>query len=154
MSSIIETIIDNIKAWTPVFDSDVSVGTLDIDEMPITLDVSDCPVRMFSVVDPKVNAEFAHIALGSTAGIDWYILDRLYILPAKMDEGLKGNNAKIIKYTASYFEQARINRGVVTTATVKGVSVAPPYVRNWPDYEGGVPYYVVDCVVHIFEVIT
>ena len=156
MSSQIEGIIDAIKAWTPQYDTDTSINTMDIDEMPVDLDETDCPVRVFSCVDPKNNSEFAHIALGPAGGVEWNILDRLYITPTVMEMGFAGNNARIIQYVASYFDQARQNRGISTSisAHVRNVSVTPPYVRNWPDYEGGKQFYVVDCVVHVQEIIT
>ena len=155
MSSVIESIIDSIKGWSPTWSSDVTINTMDIDEMPVKLDEIHCPVRVFSAVDPKHTEEMSFIAIGGpTAKVEWYILDRLYITPTPMEGSLAGNNQRIYQYTASYHDQARQNRSPSTQSHVVSVSVTPPFVRRWPDTETGTPFYVVDCVVHVQEILT
>lgn len=147
--SQIESIYDAIVAWTPIFDTDVSVGVRDIDQLKETLHADDCPVRMLSVTTADIGGEFAFIALGKTNTVTWSINDRLYLKGAGLAKGIESFSANLIKYTASYVGQIRDNRAPTSQSHVVSASFNPG-VFEW----SGEKFAGLDVFLTIEEVIS
>jgi len=144
--SRIHTILDNVAAMTPSYDSDIAVSVRDVDQLKDTLQISDCPVRMLLVVDPDQYHEMAFIAMGKTAKVTWKIVDRLFIKEATLGQGMAEWSDLLFAYTASYIEQARSNRGIDSQATIVDVSFRPE-VMEW----GTNTWAVVDAILTVEE---
>ena len=153
--STITTIYDSIAALTPTYDSDVTIGVRNYDNNKDILKDFSMPVRVLTVLDDAQQpTEFSHIALGTTQGVEWFILDTLYLGSVQAHPiGLAGYSLQIVNYTASYLEQIRLNRSPSTCSTIRGARIIPR-IRNWPNFEGQPAYYAIDAIINVFEVIT
>ena len=144
--SQINTILDNVAALAPSYDSDVAISVRNVDQLKDTLQISDCPVRMLLVVDPDQYHEMAFVAMGKTAKVTWKIVDRLFIREATLGQGVAEWSDLLFTYTASYIEQVRSHRGIDRQATIVDVSFRPE-VMEWGDGH----WAVVDAVLTIEE---
>lgn len=112
-------IFAGLAALTPQYDTDVSVGvrwpTTDTDSYLIeTLDENEAPIRILGIPENlnEENTEFAWIALGKAAKHTYIIMDRLWLSPAEMNEGLEKNTPRMVRYIDSYNTQVLNNRSL------------------------------------------
>ena len=150
MASAIDEIMASIEAWTPTYDSDVTVAVQAYDAIDSISDATKMPVRQILAPDNKFTSHTAFVALGRTTSITWNILDRCFLQPISLQKGLETWNDKIYLYIASYYEQVRTNRSTSNQSHVVDVNVRAPYALEWPG-AGANQYYVVDCVVQVEE---
>lgn len=127
MTSAIASITAAMAAWTPTYDSDVTIYCRDMDELSDTFDVGDCPMRMLFMGDDDA----AHVALGKTVRANWVIIDRCYIKPEAQGDSLKENSQRIRDYIASYMETVRTNRAPTSQSWVTDVRFSGSKF-NWP----------------------
>jgi len=148
-------ILDAIKAFAPTYDSDVTVKVRGVSELKEgMLFDGQLPLRMIALPDNPNNPQpFNMIMLGTGGGQNYQIIDRLYIAPTSQQGGMTGQTVKLWRYMDSYRTIIRNNRGLSDSiqATIKGVDFIAGW-HNWPEYEGGTPYYTMDVVLRIFEV--
>ena len=148
------TIMSGIAALAPTYDSDVTVNVRGYNAIEPTLNEAECPMRMILAPDESVGAEMSVISLGAVQKVTWTILDRLYLFPVNLDQGIENYNHKLYDYMASYSAAVKANRCLSTTdASVQGVSFTAPFVRNFPDVEGATAFWVVDAVLTVEEYI-
>lgn len=147
-----------LAALTPQFDTDVTINVRwpnsggSSDAMANTLHESDAPMRILGLperVGVGNNMEFAWIALGTSHKVTHTIQDRLWVLPAEMDQKLIYNSPKLIRYVDSYNTQITNNRGLTSQSHI--VSVTYRYGWNyWPEI-GGTSWFTLDALVTLEE---
>lgn len=123
MASQIETILDQIALWTPVYDTE-AVSVWNIDDVRPNLEPMQVPRRVLGLAD---DTEFGFIAIsGQTSprsNIIWQVLDTLYIAPVAEMASLRRHHGDVIRYAASYAAQAQANRGLGSPKLAHVVSV-------------------------------
>lgn len=151
---MIDTIMTGIEALAPTYDSDVTVNVWGYDAIKDTLNESECPVRMVLAPDDKVRSQMDVISLGATQKMTWEILDRLYMFPVALDQGIENYNHRFYFYKESYAAAVKANRCLSTTnASVQAVYFDGPYMRPYPDVEGSPMFWVIDALLVVEEFI-
>ena len=107
MASQIETILDEIAAWTPTYDTE-TVAVWNIDDVRPNLENMQVPRRILGIDEGD---NFSFIALGTRAQIEWSVTDTLYIAPVGELAVFRRHYGDIIRYVASYAATAQSNRG-------------------------------------------
>lgn len=114
MASQIETILDEIAAWTPTYDTE-SVTVWNIDDVRPNLEPMQVPRRALGLAD---DSEFSFLAIsGQTsprANIVWQITDTLYIAPVGEMAVFRRHYGDMIRYAASYADAAQADRGLAS----------------------------------------
>ena len=119
MASKVETILDEIAAWSPTYDTE-TVTVWNIDDVKPNLEPMQVPRRILGLAD---DSEFGFIALATRASITWRITDTLYVAPAAELAVFRRHYGDLIRYAASYAAAAQSDRGLASgTAHVVGVS--------------------------------
>jgi len=148
----ISSIIAALGALDITYDSDVTVNVWEYNEIKDTLNESECPVRMIGKNDDKQTASFEVRNLNNAGRAEWNILDKLYIFPTPLDQGIENNNRKILDYMDAYMTAIKANQCLgLTATTVTYVEFSPPYVDTYPQAEGSPIFWVVDAVVTVEE---
>jgi hypothetical protein len=150
MTSAIDSIYSAIAAWTPTFDSDLNVQVRGPSALSEVFNPLDCPTRMLSPLAAGSRATTAHIALGKTVGMTWFIVDTLYMKPAAEGDTLKENGQAINTYIASYADTVRTHRAPTTQSAIKNVGFQAG-VEQWPGGGDGVNYIIVKATLEVFE---
>lgn len=149
MTSQIETILDDIAAWTPSYAGKTpKVWNLDDIKTDITLVP---PVRVIMV--PETQADpFSFVALVKRATIQWVVTDRLYMAPQAEAGGFERYNGEMIRYVANYINAAQSDRGLAN-GQAHVVSVTSAHgTFDWPIGSGQF-FYGVDLEIEIQELI-
>lgn len=153
----IDSILNAIGALAPTYDSDVSItvyGPSNYTAIPDALPENKCPCRFIIAPDTKVGADMSYMSLGNTARLDWKILDRLFLFPANLSQGIETQNLRLYRYAESYADTLRQSRCLgLTNVSQTGVNISVPYVREYPYVAGATQYYIVDCVVSVMEIL-
>ena len=110
MASQIETILDEIAAWEPTYDTE-TVKCWNIDDVRPNLEPSQVPRRILGLAD---DSEFSFVALGKRGSITWRILDTLYIAPAGELAVYRRHYGDMVRYAAKYADAALADRGLIT----------------------------------------
>ena len=149
MASQIETILDDIAAWTPSYAGKTpKVWNIDDIQTDATLGL---PKRVLLV--PETAADpFAFVALGKRATIVWAITDRLYMAPAAETGGFERYNGEMIRYVVNYINAAQNDRGLANSQAHVVNITSEHGVYDWPIGSGQL-YYGVDLVIEVQEVI-
>ena len=119
MASQIETILDEIAAWTPVYDTE-TVTVWNIDDARPNLEAMQVPRRVLGLAD---DSEFSFAALGKRGIITWRITDTLYIAPVGELAVFRRHYGDMVRYAASYANAALSDRSLTPTAQAHVVSV-------------------------------
>ncbi len=112
MASQIETILDEIALWAPVYDTE-TVTIWNIDAVKPNLEPMQVPRRILGLAD---DSEFSFVALGKRASITWMITDTLYIAPVGELAVFRRHYGDMVRYAASYAVAAQSDRGLATCA--------------------------------------
>ena len=149
MASQIETILDEIAAWTPTYDTE-SIGVWNIDDVRVNLEPMQVPKRVLGLAD---DSEFSFVALGQRGTITWLITDRLYIAPIAELAVMRRHYGDLIRYAASYANAALTDRGLTPNSQAHVVNVRfTQGVFAWP--EGSDQQYLgVEAEVEVQEII-
>ena len=110
MASQIETILDEIAAWTPVYDTE-TVTVWNIDAARPNLEAMQVPRRVLGIAD---DSEFSFIALHTRGQINWTITDTLYIAPVGELAVFRRHYGDMVRYAASYAVAAQSDRGLAS----------------------------------------
>jgi hypothetical protein len=153
MGSAIESILDDIAGMSPTYDTDVSIGVWNIDQQKEVLAPASCPKRVLMIIPNGTTADpMTFIALGTTTHVTWLITDRLYLKPSGEMGAYRRYTPETLRYTASYLEAVRQNRGPTAQSHIESVR-AYPGIYAYP--EGSDQYfYGVDVLLEIEEVIS
>lgn len=119
MASQIETILDEIAAWTPVYDTE-TVAVWNIDAVRPNLEPMQVPRRVLGLAD---DGEYSFVALGKRGTITWLITDTLYIAPAGELAVFRRHYGDMVRYAADYADEALNDRSLTPTAQAHVVSV-------------------------------
>jgi hypothetical protein len=149
MASAIDEIFIAIAAWTPTYDSDVSVNVRSVEEMADTLNAGDLPMRMLLIPGENQDASLSFVSLGKTMSVEWELLDRLYLRVPSHGRGLQDFTADLIAYVKSYVTVIQNNRAPTSQSHVKYVRFEPG-IFPW----GNNQYAGVDVRLTIEEIIT
>lgn len=149
----ISSIMTGIAGLAPSYDSDnVTVNIWTYDSMDASLNESDCPVRMIGVNDEKQGALMDVFNLNNKDRAEWRILDRCFLFPVELDQGIENYNHKILDYMESYFSAVSADKCLGSSgAKVEQVEFSSPYVMRYPDADGSPIFWVVDAVLTIEE---
>ena len=132
MASQIATILTEIAAWTPTYDTE-SVGCWNIDAVRPNLEPASTPKRILGLDDDN---EFGFVALGKRGSIIWRITDTLYIAPTGEMAVMRRHYGDMIRYIASYINAALNDRGMASNlAHVVSVKLARG-TYAWPEGSG------------------
>jgi hypothetical protein len=149
MASQIESILDDIAAWTPNF-----MGTApkvwNIDQI-LTDATLVLPKRILMVPETSLDP-FSFVALGKRATNIWTITDRLYMAPQAETGGFERYNGEMIRYVANYITAAQNDRGLANNQAHVVSLTSSHGVFDWP-IGSGQNYYGVDIVIEVQEVI-
>lgn len=150
MTSAFESILDDVASWTPTYDSDVSIGCWNIDDIKPNLENMSIPKRVLMVTeDGTAGEEIIFVALGKTMSVTWFIRDRLYLANVGEMASLRRYSGDLVRYAASYVEQIRQNRSPTAQSHILNAT-ARPGIFEW----GGKSYFGVDIVLEIQEIIS
>jgi len=148
MPSQIETILDEMAAWAPVYDTE-TIAVWNIDDVRPNLEGMQVPRRVLGLVD---GSEFAFIALSTRANIIWTITDTLYIAPVQEMAALRRHYGDIIRYCGSYSVAAQSDRGLASgMAHVQSVAFEQG-VFAWPEGSEN-QFFGVRATVQVQEII-
>lgn len=152
----ISSIMTGLEGLTPTFDSDVVVNVWAYDAMKDTLNESECPVRMIGRNDDKQGASMELSNLNNPDRAEWQLLDRCYLFPVMLDQGVENYNHKILDYMDSYMSALSADKCLSAAATddtriVTGVEFSAPYTLAFPEVDGASVFWVVDAVVTVEE---
>jgi hypothetical protein len=129
MASQIETILDEIQAWTPVYDTE-TIGCWNIDQARPNLEGMSTPKRILGIGEDNM---FEFIAMGKRGSITWRVTDTLYIAPVGEMAVLRRHYGDMIRYAASYINAALNDRGLASNlAHVVSVRMIPG-TYAWPE---------------------
>jgi len=128
MASEIETILDEIAAWTPTYDTE-TVTVWNIDAVRPNLEPMQVPRRILNVSD---DSEFSWIALGKRASVTWLITDTLYIAPIAELAALRRHYGDRVRYMGAYADAALADRGIATCSHVVSVRFTSG-IFAWPE---------------------
>jgi hypothetical protein len=120
MASQIETILDEIAAWTPTYDTE-SVTVWNIDDVRPNLEAMQVPRRVLGLAE---GSEFSWVALGKRGSITWNITDTLYIAPAGELAVMRRHYGDIVRYCGAYADAALADRGLTPNSQAHVVSVS------------------------------
>lgn len=149
----ITAICTAITAWTPTFDSDTVLNTRAYNAQLDSLNEAEAPVRFIGKNDEKQRAEIEIRNLGNRSVATWEILDRAYLFPVMLDQGIKNYNHKILDYIDSYMTVAQAGQCLSSDVDgiVVNVSFEYPYTEPYPEIDGAPEYWVVDALVTVEE---
>jgi hypothetical protein len=147
MASEIETLIDEIAAWTPTYDTE-TITVWNIDAARVNLEPMQVPRRILGLAD---DSEFSWVALGKRASISWLITDTLYIAPVAELAAFRRHYGDMVRYAASYADAALADRGLGTCSHVVAVRFTQG-VFAWPEGSDN-QYYGVQAEVEVQEII-
>jgi hypothetical protein len=149
--SAIKSIYDAIAAWTPTYDSDVSISAKDVHQIPAVLHSAETPVRLLLVPEgPEAFCEF--VGLSKRVTIEWRIIDRLFIKPVAQGEGIEKATEWLVDYMDSYIEAIQADRSPTSQSHIVGAEITAG-VFNWPPSPQGVPFFGINVVLTIQEII-
>ena len=148
MSQIIE-IFAAIAAYSPTYDSDVTVSVRNMEDIQNILNSGDLPVRMLVIPGENTDADLSFVTLGKTMLVQWEILDRLYLRVPSHGRGLQDCTEDMIKYVKSYVTVIKNNRAPTSQSHVVSVRFQPG-IYEW----AGEQYAGVDVRLLIEEIIT
>jgi hypothetical protein len=146
MASQIETILDEIAAWTPTYDTE-TVTVWNIDNVRPNLEPMQCPRRILGISD----GEFSWVALGKRASITWRVTDTLYIAPGGELAVFRRHYGDMVRYAAAYANAALADRGLADCAHVVGVTFTNG-TFDWPVGSGKL-FVGVQCELEVQEII-
>jgi hypothetical protein len=126
MASQIETILDEIAAWTPTYDTE-SIAVWNIDDAKPNLEPMQVPRRVLGVPE----GDYSWIALGKRATTTWRITDTLYIAPGGELAVFRRHYGDMIRYAAAYADAALADRGLADCAHVVSVNFTNG-TFDWP----------------------
>ena len=152
MASQIETILDEIAAWEPTYDTE-TVTVWNIDDVRVNLEPMQVPRRILGLED---GSEFAFICIsgGSAprANIIWTITDTLYIAPVNEMASFRRHYGDMIRYAGDYSNKAQADRGLASNlAHVQNVAFESG-VFAWPEGSEN-QFFGVRAVLQVQEVI-
>jgi hypothetical protein len=119
MTSQIETILDEIAVWAPVYDTE-TVTCWNIDAVRENLEPMQVPRRILGLAD---DSAFSFVALGKRGTITWIIQDTLYIAPTGELAVFRRHYGDMIRYAASYTNAALSDRSLTPNAQAHVVGV-------------------------------
>jgi len=152
----ISSIMTGLEGLAPTYSSDVVVNIWAYDAMKDTLNESECPVRMIGRADDKQSAALEVNNLSNKDRAEWRLLDRCYLFPVMLDQGIENYNHKILEYMDSYMTAVSADKCLSAAASdatrlVTSVEFSAPYELPFPDVSGAPVFWVVDAVVTVEE---
>ena len=153
--SVVTQIYDAIAAWTPTYDSDVTVPVKNYDEVDNTFQDANAPHRFLLYGPSPAEMEAgAFITLGKLQNLTWTIHDTLYLKASGTGVGYAEVCGKLLEYSADYVEVVRQNRAPTTQSHITSVACVPGILYWPPGDRTGTQYFGVDCVLTVQEVVS
>lgn len=137
--SQIRTIYSNLAAQSVTFTREngasVTVTARDLDELPVSGNAADAPLRLVLPYSSDTEGRDGAFASLDTIGrMDWYIADLLLWKPGTLASGIAESAADLVRYQGAYAEMLRAMRTMgVTTSDVELIDWRMrPGLYDWP----------------------
>lgn len=133
--AIYSTLAGTSVTMTTEAGASVTVAARDLDELPVSVNAADAPLRLVLPYSSDTEGRDGAFASLDTIGrMDWYIADLLLWKPGTLASGIAESAADLVRYQGAYAEMLRAMRTMgVTTSDVELIDWrARPGLYDWP----------------------
>lgn len=133
--AIYSTLAGTSVTMTTEAGASVTVAARDLDELPVSVNAADAPLRLVLPYSSDTEGrDGAYASLDTIGRMDWYIADLLLWKPGTLASGIAESAADLVRYQGAYAEMLRSMRAMgAPTSDVELVDWRMrPGLYDWP----------------------